>query len=92
MSTILHFQTREEYFCQWENGAKEYFETMKEAVARVAEHDSNKKRSEYDNNYWARQKFIIGKRVVITQQLNVLTPVDAAIELIDSLESTREKN
>jgi hypothetical protein len=77
------FTTQESFFCKWEHGAKEYFSTIEEARERAKSSFIRKKTMTDENyEYWSKQKYFIGKELVIIQTLETITSVTIPAEIL----------
>lgn len=64
----------ESYFCQWTEGAKEYFDSFEEALKKANEMYVKTERMNDENfAYWCTQKSIVGKEIKIIQQLGEIS-------------------
>lgn len=74
MKHIEVFTTHTCYFCQWEHGAKEYFSTLDEAIAKAKTmYERNSRMTDENFEYWIKQKSIIGKEVIISQVIDIVS-------------------
>lgn len=74
MNNKKSFTSHESFYCQWSGSAKEYFETIDQAVENaVSKFNRTTNMSDDSFAYWKKQTFIIGKELVITQELGIVT-------------------
>lgn len=68
------FTHHERYFCQWTSGAREYFNTLEQAIEKANQMYVRTPTMTDDNyNYWLKQQSIVGKELVIHQQLSIIS-------------------
>lgn len=73
---IKPFTIVEKFWCKWEYGAKEYFDTLEEAIEKARSYYVKKaSMSEENFQYWSKQNFTVGKELVITQELQEISNI-----------------
>ena len=68
------FNVIEKYYCKWTQGAKEYFNSREEAVNYAKKQfERTQNMTDDDFAYWQRQEYVIGKELVITQDICLIS-------------------